>query len=184
MTEQKQPRPWTVGEEVQVGTYWVRAYVRPTLWQLCDGNKSPFGQFHDSFESAEAKALNYTAADAEDDSSNWYVGCEWNSDVLAQHLPSGAEMEITFHNSDGPGSAKRKAQELYKQLCNEPGGVGCCFYGRVDGSTGEQLDAEELVERDPQQEEEDRQARYDQYLEDNHDAIVQQERYEQFRNEY
>lgn len=185
MTEQKQPRPWTVGEEVQVGTYWVRAYVRPTLWQLCDGNKSPFGQFHDSFESAEAKALEYTAADAEDDSSNWYVGCEWNSDLMAaEYPPEGGEGSVVFHNSDGPGSAKRRAKELYDKLCKEPGGFGDCYYGRVDGATGEELDAEEVCERDPQQEEEDRQAAYERYLEDNHDAIVQQERYEAWRAEY
>lgn len=184
MCEHNQPRPWVSGEEVQVGTYWVRAYVRQDLWQLCDAEKRAFGNFHKTFEDAQRKAQEYSAADAEADASNWYVGCEWNSDVLVAEIPSGAEREVTFHNSEGPGSARRKAKELYDKLCREPGGVGECYYGRVDGETGEQCEAEDVCERDPAQEEEDAQARYEQYLEDNHDAIVAAERYEAWRREY
>lgn len=184
MTEQKQARPWVKDEEVQVGTYWVKAYVRADHWQLCDSEKRPFGCFHESFESAEAQALDYTAADALNCSSPWYVGCDWNSDVLAAEMPAQSEMEITFHNSEGPGSAMRQAKALYDKLCVEQGGIGECYYGRVDAVTGEQCSAEDVCERDPQQEEEDAQARYDQYLEDNHDAIVAAERYEVWRNEY
>ena len=157
-------------------------------WQLADKQGRKYGGFKATYEECAVELDAAVQQDWESDNWSWYVGCEWASDV--QMSWNGYERydgdygpEATYENGDQPGSARVAAYEVYNKLCKEPGGVGCCFVGMIRPEDGERMEQEQ-AERDPQDEAEAREEAYDRYLEENHDQLAWQDRYDAWRNEY
>ncbi len=179
---------WSRDYAENVGGYWILGAPRRDVFKLADAERRPFGS-HLSYEAAAAKAVDYAEADAERDSSPWFVACEWQSPaLLAQGPPDTIDPEegITFHNGNGPGTAYAQAKALYRQICLEPEACGCAWWGRVSGWATDAMERhdEETADICPADAEEAREQALDRYLEENHDAIVAQERMEMWQREY
>jgi hypothetical protein len=199
---------WAADFALNYKGYWIYGIAgrRPhagaepeQLWQLGGKDGHKFGRFQQEFQDCVEAIDDYAVQDNEHDVWGWYCGSEFRSEANTTHVrPDGTKVFGELHDCDsgevfrwdntaGPGSAKEAAYAYYKALCKEPGANGMVWVGRlrpgVDGQPDTELE-EETCELDAAQQEEDRQAAYEDYLERNHDAIVQQERYEMFAREY
>lgn len=169
------------------------------LWQCADGKGQRYGGWHPEYLEAAAEIDSAVQQNHECDTSNWYVGSDFQNDAVCTTFvrPDGekhygdvlegeSEYVYVWENTHGPGSARDAAYAYYNAMCRTQDVYGSVWIGYLlPGAEGEEptkMDQED-VELDPAEQEEYRQERYERYLEENAEALAWQDRYEMYQNE-